>query len=125
MTAKQIPSTRRPKSSGLQKEANCQVRLDRLIVGVPDALADGLPEPRGFKRIADYRVRPQGKIATYARVQKFKSERNACKVSIQYQRQAPWVPWCRITMIGDDRTGLTLEEIKSILVDCPITRFRL
>ena len=95
------------------------MRLDRLIVGVPDALADGLPEPRGFKRIADYRVRPQGKIATYARVQKFKSERNACKVSIQYKRQVPWVPWCRITMTADDRTGLSLEEIKSVLADCP------
>ena len=119
MTAKQIPSSRRATNFGLPRKQNCQVRLDRLIVGVPDALADGPPEPRGFKRIADYRVRPQGKIATYARVQKFKSERNACQVSIQYQQQAPWVPWCRITMIGDDRTGLTLEEIQNVLADCP------
>jgi hypothetical protein len=112
-------------SPGVQMEEACQVRLDRLIVGVPEALAEGLPEPRGFKRIADYRIRPQGKFATYARVQKFKSKRNACQVSIQYKPRAPWLPWCRITMIGDDRTGLTLEELKSILADCPDHRISL
>ena len=107
------------------KVAAASPRSSSLIVGVPNALPEGLPEPWGFKRIAGYRVRPQGKFAAYARVQKFKSKRNACQVSIQYQRQAPWVPWCRITMIGDDQTGLTLEEIQNVLADCPDHRISL
>lgn len=119
MNATQLPLTPMATSPGLQKEPNCQVRLDRLIVGVPNELPEGLPEPRGFKLIADFRVRPQGKIPTYERVRKFKSTRNACEVSIQYKRKVPWVPWCHIKMTADDRTGLSLEEIKSVLADCP------
>ena len=51
MSATQLPITPRATSPGLQKEADCQVRLDRLIVGVPNELPEGLPEPRGFKGV--------------------------------------------------------------------------
>jgi hypothetical protein len=47
------------------------------------------------------------------------STQSSSKISIQYDRQAPWLPWCRIMMIGDDQTGLTLDEIKRVLVDVP------
>jgi hypothetical protein len=104
---------------GAQREPNCQIRLDRLVVGVPDKPSDGLPQPKGFKRVGDTLVRPQGAIKTYERVRRFVSKSSSCKISIQYGRQAPWLPWCRITLIGDDRSGLTLEEIKSVLVDVP------
>jgi hypothetical protein len=124
VNAKQISSARRAANSGLQKKENCQIRLDRLIVGIPSALPDGLPEPRGFRRIADHLVRRKGKIATYDRVQKFVSERNACKVSIKHKRLVPWVPWCRIEMVADDRTGLTLEEINAFWPNARITEFR-
>ena len=119
MNATQLSITPRSANPGLQKKESCMVRLDRLIVGVPDALPEGLPEPRGFKRTEDRWFRPQGKIATYDRVRKFKSTRNSCEVSIQYKRKVPWVPWCQIKMTADDRTGLSLEEIKSVLADCP------
>jgi hypothetical protein len=110
---------------GAQREPNCQVRLDRMVVGVPDKPSDGLPQPKGFKQVQDTRVRPQGAIATYGRVRRFESKTSSCKISIQYDRQAPWLPWCRITLIGDDRTGLTLDEIKSVLVDVPDHRISL
>jgi hypothetical protein len=101
-----------------QNEANCQVRLDRMVVGVPDSTG-GLPQPAGFRIVSDTRVRPQGAIRTYDRVRRLESNSSSCKISIQYKRQAPWLPWSRITFIGDDRSGLTLDEIKNVLVDVP------
>lgn len=113
------PKTNEPIKRGVQPGPSCQLRLDRMVVGVPHMLQHGLPQPKGFKRVMDTRVRPQGAIATYGRVRRFESESSSCKISIQYKRQAPWLPWCRITLIGDDRTGLTLDEVQSILVDVP------
>jgi hypothetical protein len=110
---------------GAQREPNCQIRLDRLVVGVPDKPSGGLPQPKGFKRVGDTLVRPQGAIATYGRVRRFVSKSSSCKISIQYDRQAPWLPWCRITLIGDDWTGLTLEEIESALAEVPDHRISL
>lgn len=104
---------------GAKAGADCEVRLDRIIVGVPERLPEGLPELEGFKLKKDTLVRARGGVRTYDRARWYRSEENSCKVSISYQRVAPWLPMYRVTIYADDQTGITLDELRRVLVGFP------
>ena len=110
---------------GPKAEASCQIRLDRITVSVPEGLPKGLPELEGFKLVKDTLVRQSGAIRTYDRARWYRSEENACKVSISYQKVAPWLPVYKVTIYADDQTGITLDELKRVLVGFPDHRISL
>jgi hypothetical protein len=63
-------------------------------------------------------VRRQGKIPTYARVCVFRSVSGDAQIVLQYEPVARWLqPW-RLTITGDDRTGITPKQIQAVLAVC-------
>jgi len=66
----------------------------------------------------DHLVRRQGKIRTYARVRVFRSLTGDARIVLQYDPVATWLQSWRITMTGDDRTGITPDQIQSVLTPC-------
>jgi hypothetical protein len=81
------------------------------------------PDLRGFKVTRDSFVRSQTNIKTYARCRHYQSMRNDAKIYWQYQRQKAWLkPW-KITIVADDKTGLSYEQIEKVLAYCRHYRF--
>ncbi len=125
MDARALKFTRPLKESGTGPEHKvggrkrkavplCQVRLDRLILRCWASPDRKPPTIAGFRIISDCLVRPQGRTATYARVRQLLSLTSGTKIAWQYGRRHGWLtPW-RITLFGDDRTGLTPEEVRRI-----------
>jgi hypothetical protein len=99
------------------------VRLDRLQIvswapqGRPPPLLDG------YKIARDWFVRCQTTTATYARVRQYRSITNTSQIFWQYQRLKGWLkPW-KITIVADDKKGLSYEEIEKVLKHCRYYRF--
>ena len=114
-------SSQRPGEHGGEDRLSSRliVRLDRLrwVAWVP--AGKEVPFIPGFKTVSDRRImtRP-GKVPTYGRVRKLESMTSDARADWEYQRQQGWLePW-RITLIADDQTGLTLEEVKQFLEHC-------
>lgn len=100
-----------------------KVRLDRvqLVSWAPRGRKP--PRLKGYKIVRDCFVRCQTTTATYARSRQFHSITNDVKIFWQYQRQKGWLkPW-KITMVADDETGLSYEEIQNVLKHCRYYRF--
>jgi hypothetical protein len=99
------------------------VRLDR--VQILSWAPRGRKPPRldGFRIVRDSFVRCQTTTATYARVRQYQSATNDTKIFWQYQRLKGWLkPW-KITMVADDASGLSYEEIGEVLKYCRYYRF--
>jgi hypothetical protein len=98
-------------------------RLDR--VQLVSWARPGRTPPRldGFNVVRDWFVRCQTTTPTYARVCQYQSTTNDTKVFLQYQRLKPWLkPW-KITIVADDQSGLSYEEVMKILKFCRYYRF--
>ena len=91
----------------------CEVRLDRLVIGADDS-GNGMPDIPGFKVVRDTRVRPQGRIATYGRVRRLRSETDCTEIYVQYEKRAPWLRDFRVNAVADDQAGLTPAHINQI-----------
>jgi hypothetical protein len=107
-------------STGDQKlRANnkCQVRLDRISANAV-AQDKAIKNLRGYKCLSDFRPQQQGRALNYGRVRKFCSVTNSSKVTLQYERRVPWGAPQRVTMIGHDQTGLSLQEIQGVISQC-------
>jgi hypothetical protein len=77
----------------------------------------------GFKVTRDSFVRSQTRIKTYARCKQYQSRENDTKIYWQYYRLKSWLkPW-KITMVADDKTGLSRDEIEGVLSHCRFYRF--
>ena len=103
----------------IEADESLQVRalLDRLQV-TSRAPTPRPPQIRGFDVVWDHFVKPQADIPTYGRVRKYRSRTNDTKIFWQYQRRCPWLkPW-KITLIADDRYGLTASEVRSVVRHC-------
>jgi hypothetical protein len=102
---------------------NVTVRLDRMQV-VSWAPQGRKPPPlKGFAITRDSFVRCQTTTVTYARCRQYRSKHNDSKVYWQYQRQKGWLkPW-KITVVADDKAGLSYDEIDSVLSHCRYYRF--
>lgn len=78
---------------------------------------------RGFAITRDSFVRCQTTTTTYARCRQYKSLINDAKIYWQYGRQQGWLsPW-KITIVADDITGLSYDEIELVLRHCHSYRF--
>jgi len=77
----------------------------------------------GYKIVRDCFVRRQTTTATYARSRQYQRTTNDAKIFWQYQRLKGWLkPW-KITMVADDASGLSYEEIGEVLKYCRYYRF--
>jgi len=113
-----VNSSSRPKNTSPE----CVVRLDRIVLGARRALesteatdknrAPSVPAIPGFKLFNDFRARPQGRVPTYARVRLLRSLENNSLARIQHERVMPWLRPFRVTLVGDDRQGVTPDEIR-------------
>jgi hypothetical protein len=78
---------------------------------------------KGYKIVNDWFVRCQTTTATYARSRRYQSLTDDTKIFWQYQRQKGWLkPW-KITLVADDATGLSYEQIQGVLKHCRYSRF--
>jgi len=95
-----------------------RVRLDRLQL-VSRVLQTRTP-PRldGFEVTRDSFVRCQTTTATYARCRQFKSLTNDMKIYWQYAPQKAWLASWKITIVSDDLSGLSRDEIEPVLKHC-------
>ncbi|HEU0047024.1 MAG TPA: hypothetical protein VFQ43_05390 [Nitrososphaera sp.] len=68
-------------------------------------------------------VRCQTTTATYARCRQYKSLKDDTTIYWQYERLKGWLkPW-KITIVADDKTGLSYEQIDIVLSPCRYYRF--
>lgn len=100
-----------------------KARLDRVVV---DSWAKHPAKPpilKGFRCVRDSFVRCQTTVKTYARRRQYQSLTNDTKIFWQYDRQRNWWKRWRITIIGDDNTGLTYNELNVVTSHCRYWRF--
>jgi hypothetical protein len=81
------------------------------------------PRLKGFKVTRDSFVRSQTTILTYERCRHYHSDENDTKVYWQYFRRSMFLkPW-KVTIVADDKTGLSFDEIDTVLGHCSFWRF--
>jgi hypothetical protein len=100
-----------------------KVRLDRvqLLSWAPRGRKP--PKLKGYKVVRDSFVRCQTTTQTYARCRHYQSMTNDMKIYWQHCPQKPWLkPW-KLTIVADDRSGLSYEEVEKILKHCRHYRF--
>jgi hypothetical protein len=98
-------------------------RLDRVQIASWAPQGQRPPQLKGYKVVSDWFVRCQTTTATYARSRQYQSVSDDTKIFWQYQRLKGWLkPW-KITIVADDRSGLSYEEIQKILKHCRYYRF--
>jgi hypothetical protein len=99
-------------------ESSCVVRLDRVQIVSRAAPGWRPPMLRGYKVRRDTFVRRQTSIQTYERCRQYESLTNGTKIYWQYCPKAPWLkPW-KITIVADDRYGLSRREVEQIVNHC-------
>jgi hypothetical protein len=98
-------------------------KLDRIQVASWAPCGRRPPQLDGFRIVRDTFVRCQTTTATYGRVRQYQSTTNDAKILWQYKRQKGWLkPW-KITIVADDRNGLSYEEVGNVLKYCRHYRF--
>jgi hypothetical protein len=103
----------------------CFVRLDRVQLVSEAAPGQKPPEIPGFEIVSDHFVRPQTSVQTYARCRQYNSSADGTQIFWQYDRRKGWLsPW-KITLVADDRLGLSRREICNVLTHCRDHRFLL
>lgn len=93
------------------------VKIDRVVVTSKAALASP-PALDGYTVIRNCFVRQQTTKPTYARSTTYWSLVDETKIYWKYQPLQSWLrPW-KITIIADDRKGLSYEELSNVLRYC-------
>jgi hypothetical protein len=107
----------------MKPKLSVYVRLDRVQLVSWASPQHRPPQLEGYKLIRDSFVRCQTTTATYARSRQYQSITNDTKIFWQYNRLRGWLtPW-KITIVGDDKKGLSYEEITNVLKHCRYYRF--
>ena len=100
-----------------------EVRLDRVQVLSWAPRGRKPPRLNGFKITRDSFVRCQTTTSTYARCRQYQCMSDDTKIYWQYDRLKGWLkPW-KITIVADDRRGLSYEQVRKILKHCRHYRF--
>lgn len=101
-----------------------KVRLDRVQILSWAQRGRKPPLPfKGYKIVRDSFVHCQTTTATYARNRHYQSLSDDTKIFWQYQRLKPWLsPW-KITLVANDTTGVSYEQIEHVLEHCRYFRF--
>jgi hypothetical protein len=113
---------KRPRYTGDVTKTNDNLRisvlLDRLQITSEAPTPPTPPTIPGYEVAFDHFVRPQTNAPTYARCREYRSARNRTRIFWQYQRRAPWLkPW-KVTLVADDRNGLTSAEVWQVIRYC-------
>ena len=99
------------------------VQLDRVQIVSWAPRGKSPPPLKGYKIVSDWFVRCQTTTATYARSRQYQSLTDDTTIFWQYQRLKGWLkPW-KITIIADDVTGLSYEQVQHVLKHCRYYRF--
>jgi hypothetical protein len=99
------------------------VQLDRVQILSWAPRGRRPPPLKGYKIVSDWFVHRQTTTATYARSRYYQSLTDGTKIFWQYQRLKGWLkPW-KITIIADDATGLSYEQVQHVLKHCRYFRF--
>jgi hypothetical protein len=113
----------RVRNKGKGRTTRVRALLDRLQIAAWGPKAEKPPPLTGFEVVRDSFVRCQTTIPTYARCRQYTSITDDTKVYWQYARQNMWLkPW-KITLVADDKKGLSREVIELILRHCKFFRF--
>jgi hypothetical protein len=100
------------------------IKIDR--VQIVSWARQGWKPPRrlkGFQRTRDSFVRPQTDIPTYERCSHYQGIENDAKIYWQYYRRSSFLkPW-KITIVADDKIGLSYDEIDTVLNRCRFWHF--
>lgn len=100
------------------KNLRVNALLDRFQLTSEAPRKDTPPKIDGFIVVSDHWVKPQTDIPTYGRSREYRSTSNCTRIFWQYQRRCPWLqPW-KITLIADDRHGLTTAEVCTVVRHC-------
>jgi hypothetical protein len=102
---------------GDRRNAACVVKLDRLVFVSPRIGRQAirtLPSIPGFKITRDTIVRKRAKIATYRRVRAMENSATGTKLYVQYSRAHGWLKPIRVTVVGNDATGILWPDLKNI-----------
>ena len=103
--------------------ADIDVRLDRVQIVSRASRGQKPPLLEGYVIVRDCFVRRQTTTATYARNRQYQCVAKDAKIFWQYDRQKGWLqPW-KITMVADDKTGLSRDEIERVLRHCRSYQF--
>ena len=118
-----VVSELRKEQAKKRQPQNGTVSLDDLSPGEEPGLAAQSAD--GFTLEWDHLVRRQTTVCTYARCRCFRSLTNGAKVFLQYQPLKGWLkPW-KVTLVSDDASGLSRDEIKRVLKYCKSYRLLL
>jgi hypothetical protein len=101
------------------------VRLDRVQVVCWAPKGRKPPTIEGFEIARDSFVRCQTTTKTYARCRQLRSLTTAERVFWQYQPLKPWLSGWKITLVADDKAGLSRLDIEKVLRHCRGYRFLL
>jgi hypothetical protein len=103
--------------SGRASEPGCAVKADRLQLYCDRNPTHALRGICGFKSGRSHRInRPtDGRFQAFGRVHWFESRTSGMKFVIESERREAWLPRYRITMYADDRTGLSPDDVFSLL----------
>jgi hypothetical protein len=98
-------------------------RLDRVQMVSWAPAGRKPPRLEGFVVTRDSFVRSQTTTKTYARCCQYKSVTDDTRIYWQYSRCKGWLkPW-KITIVADDSTGLSRDQIERVLDHCRFYRF--
>ncbi|HZQ17448.1 MAG TPA: hypothetical protein VFA90_01910 [Terriglobales bacterium] len=104
-------------------KAGVHVQIDRVQIVSWAPQGQKPPSLAGFKIMRDCFVCCQTTTPTYARCRQYRSLIDDTQIYWQYERRKGWLkPW-KVTVIADDRRGLSYNDIELILIHCRHYRF--
>jgi hypothetical protein len=100
-----------------KRENDCTARLDRLRVAADYFPKVGFNEYSDFRCLYDYStaMKKGGKKPCYGRVCRYVDDATGMQIEGQYEPLQPWLPKSMITLVANDRTGLSRAEVDSVL----------
>lgn len=101
----------------MKKQNDCTARLDRLRVAADYFPKVGFKDHTDFRCVYDYSTaKKKGrKKPSYGRVCRYFDDATGMQIEGQYEPLQPWLPKAMLTMVANDRTGLSRAEVDSVL----------
>lgn len=101
-----------------QQSTPITVRLDRVRWSCWARYESKVPQITGFRVASDFRINAADGAGVYERVRKLKSEDCDAKADWEYRRKTKWVRPQRVTLIADDKLGLTPTQVYEFFRRC-------
>jgi hypothetical protein len=103
--------------------ADIVVRIDRIQLASWAPLGSRPPALNGFKVTRDSFIRCQTNIKAYERCREYRCLSDDSRIFWQYHRLKSWLRAWRISLIADDRAGLSYTQIETVLSHCQYFHF--